>query len=152
MHRKLRSVFVLVGVLVAATATFAQKKPDFSGRWVVISPADQAGNEQSVKQDLTTLTTQHDSEGGGHDTTYKLDGSENRGVIRSHDEDLVTLSKAMWDGDKLSITSATTYPGGRKVDSKQVWSLNAEGQLVIEVTLTIAGNPPVKMTLLNQKK
>jgi hypothetical protein len=136
------SAVICLAVLVGV----AQLKPDFSGRWVVVTPVEGAGVEQIVKHDATTLSMTHASEGAEHATVYKLDGSENRNVISSHGQDVTTLSKASWSGNTLIITSATTYPDGRKLEQKQVWSLDG-GRLIIELTESMQGGPP-KMTVL----
>jgi hypothetical protein len=47
-----------VGLLLLQASFLAQEKPDFSGRWVVLAPADGAGSEQRVTHDrrANTLT------------------------------------------------------------------------------------------------
>ncbi len=151
MRQKLSFAFLAV-VALGVVAIAAQQKPNFSGRWVVVSPADAAGQEQVVTHDATTLTTGHASEGGGHGASYKLDGTESRNVLTSHGEPIVTLSKATWSGAQLTITSNTTYPDGRKRESKEVWSLDAEGRLVIEVNLTVSGQQPMTLKMVSVKK
>jgi hypothetical protein len=99
-----------VGILLAMAVTSAQEKPNFAGQWVLVSPAEGEGQEQTVTQDATTLTTAHASEGHGHRWVYKLDGTESRNVLVSHGNAVVTLSKASWDGNRLRIASDTTYP------------------------------------------
>ncbi len=143
---------VLAGIWLLVPVASAQQKPDFSGRWAIVSPSDHAGLEQVVKHDATTLSTSHESEGGGHASIYKLDGSESRNVIVSHGSDLVTLSKASWTGNKLTITSTTTYSDGRKLDQRQVWSLDSDGRLVIEVTESMQGRPPTTITMVHKKR
>ena len=53
-------VALSIGVLMVwgftITANGQTEKPDFSGRWVMVSPAEGAGQEQVIKQDATTLT------------------------------------------------------------------------------------------------
>jgi len=139
-------------VLFVAAVAGAQEKPNFSGTWVAISPAEAAGQEQNVRHTATTLSTGHESNGGGHGFTYKLDGSESRNELTVHDDPIVTLSKAAWDGNKVVITSATTYPDGRKLDSKETWSLDSEGRLIVEHTQTMTGQPPRSMTIVSTKK
>jgi hypothetical protein len=151
MHRSLSLVAVGVVALAGAVAG-AQSKPDFSGTWIIVTPAEAAGQEQQVQQTATTLTTGHASEGGGHAMTYKLDGTETRNVLTSHGEDIVSLSKAAWDGNKLVITTVTTYPDGRKLDAKQIWSLNAEGALVVEHTQAMAELKPTRLTVVHRKR
>lgn len=146
----LQSLFILF--IGACALTFAQAKPNFTGTWVAVSPAEAAGQEQEVRHTATTLSTGHASEGAGHHETYKLDGTESRNELTSHGEKIVTLSKAVWDGDKVVITGATTYPDGRKLESKQTWSMNSSGQLVIEFTETMTGQPARSMTIVSRKK
>jgi hypothetical protein len=151
MKRLPWTLFTLV-VLAGAVALSAQAKPNFSGTWVVVAPAEAAGQEEQVRHTETTLSTGHESEGGGHNATYKLDGSESRNELTSHGEKIVTLSKALWDGNKVVITSSTTYPDGRKLDSKQTWSMGSDGRLTIEMTQTMTGQPAQSMTLVHRKK
>ena len=139
-------------VLLGAASLAAQQKPNFTGTWIGVSPAEAVGQEQEVRHTATTLSTGHASEGGGHHATYKLDGSQSRNELTSHGEQIVSLSKAMWDGDKVVITSATAYPDGRKLESKQTWSMNSSGQLVIEFTETMTGQPARTMTIVSRKK
>jgi hypothetical protein len=143
---------LLAVFVIASLATSAQSKPDFSGTWVGVSPAEFAGQETQVRHTATTLSTGHAAEGGDHGATYKLDGSESRNQTPSHGEQIVTISKAVWDGNKIVITEASTYPDGRKSDSKSVWSIDGEGRLVIEHTRTIAGQTPFAVTLVHKKK
>jgi hypothetical protein len=123
-----------IGLLLGLAVISAQEKPNFAGRWVLVTPADRAGQEQTVTHDATTLTTAHASTGHGHRAQYKLDGTENRNVLVSHGSDIVTLSKASWHGNQLTIASDTTYPDGRKLATKQVWSLDADGRLTVDFT------------------
>lgn len=139
------------GTCLAVLAAVAQEKPDFSGRWMIVIPVESAGVEQVVKHDATTLSMSHASEGAEHAAVYKLDGSESRNVISSHGQDLTTLSKASWSGNTLIITSATTYPDGRKLEQKQVWSLDG-GSLVIELTEFRQGGSPLTTVLIHKKR
>ena len=148
-----RAVFAaVVAFALAVSVTFAQKKPDFSGRWVTISPADAAGQEQSYKQDAATLTTSHGAEGPDHVFTYDLSGKETRRTMTSHGETITTLSTATWDGERLVITEKTTDADGRQLDQKQTLSLDQQGQLVIDLTATMTGRPTQTMTLVHKKK
>ena len=149
MIRRLAVVTLLA--LAGAVTVAAHQKPNFSGTWTAISPADQAGNVIHVKHDGNTLTQSHAAEGPDHSTTYTLDGKETRSVMQSHGQDMVTLSTATWNNEKLTIVDRTTYPDGRKGEIKQVWSLDAKGQLVIEVTTNSAGQP-INVTVVHQKK
>lgn len=135
-----RHLLATLLVLVCASAVHAQKRPDFSGTWVGISPAENAGNEQVITQTATTITTRHGASGDDHVFTYRLDGSESRNAIGA----VVTIAKATWDGDRLVITDTTTYQDGRTVERKQVWSIDQKGQLVVELTRPIPGGTEMR--------
>ena len=142
----------IIGVwIVLAVVGLAQQRPDFSGRWLEISPR-QSSDPMIVRQDATTLSMRHGSEGGGeHAFTYRLDGVETRNPLslHSHDKSL-SVAKAEWVGSTLRITSSTTYSDGRKMNSVQDWSLNAGGRLVVEMTETTSGKS-VKQTVVFRK-
>jgi hypothetical protein len=135
------SVLMVLGFTI--TASGQTEKPDFSGRWVMVTPAEGAGQEQVVKQDATTLTIGPTPE--GQLVVYKLDGSENRIGLASG---VVMTSKASWTGNQLTITSTT--PSG--LDQKQVWSIDGEGKLVIDVQNTLAAQAPIKMTMTYKRR
>jgi hypothetical protein len=120
-------------VVLLGAALAAQQKPNFSGQWV---PVDREGRRQVVEHTATSLTIGDASARGGQRFVYKLDGSETRNVTPTHAGDIVTVSKAWWSGDALTLASATTYPTGRKRDDRQVWSLDKDGRLVVEHTQT----------------
>ncbi len=126
-----RILTAAVVLTVGATAQ-TQQKPNFSGHWVIVSPPEGAGDEQIVKQDEKTLSTEHASEGGGHKMIYQLDGVERRQALPSHGQEIVILATAAWEGDRIVINSRATYPNGMKTQSKEVWSLDAQGRLLID--------------------
>jgi hypothetical protein len=148
----LAAVVGSVGLLVGLGGLAAQEKPSFAGRWVLVSPAESAGQEQIVTQDGTTLTAEHAAEGHGHKSVYRLDGTESRNVLASHGSEIVTLSKASWTSDRLTIESHTTYPDGRKLHATAVWSLDAEGRLLIELTERGMRPSPTSTKLLYAKR
>jgi len=112
-------------------------RPNFSGRWTVIS-ADGAGQVEIVTQDAKTLTTEHASEGGGHKMTYQLDGVERRIAIPGRGVDITWLAAAAWDGDHIVITAKISYPNGMKMQTKEVWSIDEKGQRIVDYTESAA--------------
>ena len=141
------SAAVVIMVLAAGSLT-ARQKPNFSGTWVAVSPTEAAGQEQVVTQNETTLTRGHDSGGGGHAFTHKFDGTESRVVIHGN----VSVSTASWDGDKLVIVERATYHDGRKRNAKSVWSLNAQGELVVDFTAQFDGQPAKTMRIVSRRR
>ena len=127
-----RTLFVITLLTLAVAAQSAQKKPSFSGRWTSVSPKDSAGQVQVVTQDEKTLAIEELSKGGSRKMTYQLDGVERRLAIPGRGADISMLAKASWDGDHIVITTNTSYPNGMKTQAKEVWSIDAEGRLVID--------------------
>lgn len=134
-------------LLLLSGSLAARQKPDFTGTWVAVSPTEAARQVQTVKQTETTLTRGHDSSGGGHSFTYKFDGSESRFDIHG----TVTLATATWDGDKLVIVERAKFHDGRVRNAKFVWSLNTQGELVVEFTEQFNGQPAKTMRILSRR-
>jgi len=142
----------LVAVAATAVAVHAQSKPNFSGRWVVVSPEKGAGQEQTVKHDEKSLSTEHASEGAGHRMIYQLDGVERSNAIPARGTEITMLSKASWDGNRIVITTNTSYPNGMKTQAKEVWSLDAQGRLVIDFTESGPTGPGPAMKVIYVRK
>lgn len=130
----------------------AAQKPDFSGTWVAVSPQDVAGSEETITQDATTLTRGAPSTGGSQGTRYTLDGSPTRSVIRSRGQEVVTISRASWDQNRLVINESTTYPDGRVRKQRSILSLDADSHLVIEVEETMDGKPSRKAQMVMKRR
>ncbi len=142
----MRMTLVVVLVSVIAETTAAQGKPDFSGRWVLVNPAtasDIARDlvvRESFEAPVTVLTVERRSTGEVHIATYKIGLAEGRtGAITEDGRGPTRTTKsAMWDGDRLVIETGT-YSGARRQagpysEHDEVWSLDAQGRLVMIVT------------------
>jgi len=124
---------LVVAVIALTIGVGAQQKPNFSGRWVIVSPKEGAGREQIVTQTDKTLTTERvAAKGSERKMTYQLDGVERRLSMSSHGSEVVVLAKASWEADRLVIASIESYPNGMKTQTRDVWSLDAKGQLVVD--------------------
>ena len=130
----------------------AVQKPDFSGTWVAVSPEETVGSEEDITQDATTVTRGRASSGAGQSVRYTLDGSPTRHVVRSQGQEIVTISRASWDGDRLVINESTTYPGGRVRKQRSVMSLDESGQLLIDVEEMVDGKPRPKRQVVFKRK
>jgi hypothetical protein len=142
-----RVAAAVVSLLLLAGPLTARQKPDFTGTWVATSPAEAAGQVQTVKQTETTLTRGHDSSGGGHSFTYKFDGSESRFVIHG----TTTIATASWDNDKLVVVERSNYHDGRHRNARSVWSLNAQGELVVDFTEQFNGQPAKTTRIISRR-
>jgi hypothetical protein len=54
-------------------------------------------------------------------------------------ESIVILSKAVWNGNTLVLTTDTSYPNGMKTKAIENWSLDGKGQFIIDYTETAEG-------------
>jgi hypothetical protein len=151
MNMKMKTMLLVIGFSVfVGQGLRAQTTPNFSGRWVQVTPSAEAeggGSERTVTQDAATLTTEHPSEGGGHRQVYKLDG-ESRSTLGR----VEVVSKTVWDGARLVITSTATYPGDNKRESRQVWSLGTDGRLTIELLAKNPDGTTTEIRSVHQKK
>ena len=152
MRQRTSSFLAFASILALSMSGSGQQRPDFSGTWVAISPSHQAGVEEKVTHTPTELRVEHPSEGGHHALVYKLDGTETRLVQTSHGEQVVTLATATWESGKLLVEQTTTSPDGHKLEMKTLWSLDAEGQLVREVTVTADGESKPPLTVIARRK
>ena len=115
-------VVLLVGAIGVAAA---QSKPNFSGTWI-----DPEGNAETIVHDEKSIAFNHGSQGGHHEFTYKLDGTESRNVLKVHGtEQIVSIARARWEGPAIVIEESTTYPDGRKSEKRRTLSLNGSGEL-----------------------
>ena len=149
MRRSFHFLVVAVVLMFGAAASLAaQAKPDFSGKWVMdaaAAPADGGGgggrggrgggrggfgNEFTITQNAQTLTISRMQGDQTVTTVYNLDGSESKNMVagRGGGEPTAQVSKAMWDGAKLVVT--TTAPNG---EQKRVFAMEG-GNLTIETT------------------
>ena len=140
--------------VVGAPATLArmQQRPNFSGRWVIVEPPKGAGLEQIIKHDDKMLSKTPVSERGGPPVTYQLDGMEHRAVMSMGGEQIVSVTKALWEGNSLVVTILESYPNGMKLSIREVWSLDAQGRLVIDQTESAERQKPQVMKIVLQKK
>ena len=157
MRRALTVVAAAAFALSTATAALAQGKPDFSGKWTLdaaSAPAAPAaapagggggggrgggrggggglGQEFTAKQDANTLTITRQQGGNEVTATYKLDGSESKNTTQGRGGPQESTSKAMWEGNKLVITTTQDF-GGNSVERKMTLSMEG-GKLAVEQT------------------
>jgi len=145
---------ILAVVVLLLCAGCGRAKPDFTGTWVQTSnepipgpPVDpDLEPHMTVKQDASTLTSSvsHVSKSNrskkfkSGSTTFQLDGSEKRNGS--------TVSKTYWEGDTLVFMNDRFERGQLASTHKVVWSLDNNGMLVVENTLTTPGQAqPARM-------
>ena len=152
MRRRHSFVLGFAAVLALCPMASAQQRPDFSGTWVGISTSHQAGVEEKITHTSIELRVEHPAEDGHHALVYKLDGTETRQVQTSHGEEVVTLATATWKSGTLLLEQRTTSPDGHTLEMKTVWSLDAEGRLVREITVRVDGQAKPAVTVVARRK
>jgi len=145
-------VSVLFGVGLAG-----QGKPNFAGKWSLIQDAGAAGGmmvaaQMTATQDDKTLTVTTSSQMGEIKTVYNLDGSEAKSPLEFNGNSMDRVTKAAWDGAKLTLTTSASF-NGQAFETKQVWSLGADGNLMVESTRPDfqGGGAPVTTKLAYKK-
>ena len=143
MKRKLGMAAALVVAL--AVSGYAQKKPDFSGAWMVDTeksdpaPAPGAGpggggrgggmmGPLTIKQTANSISVENQGRQGMQTRTYKLDGSE-QDITFGH---MTAKARAHWDGDKIIIETLRRGQDGTPFTTSVTYSLNADGTLTAE--------------------
>lgn len=66
--------------------------------------------------------------------------------------EIVMISKAGWEGRTIVITTTTSYPNDMKTVEKEIWSINDQGQLVIDYTETAPGAASRALKVTHTKK
>jgi len=156
----MRRNFLIVAVVLmfGATASLAaQAQPDFSGKWTLdpaSAPAPPAGapaggggggggrgggrggggfgNEFTIAQNAKTLTLTRMQGDQTVTTVFNLDGSESKNTVQGRGGATEQVSKAVWDGAKLVVTT-TINAGGNNIEQKRVFAMEG-GNLTIETT------------------
>lgn len=162
--RRISFLTVAIAAAFLVAGLSAQGKPDFSGKWSLVVDPNAAppaggggggggrgggrggggggfcGQECTIAQDATTLTITRTTQAGEQKAVYKLDGSESKNAGRGGAE---VVSKAMWEGGKLTVTTAQPgRDGGPPTNVKTSVSMTG-GQMEVE---TDQGRGPQKQT------
>jgi hypothetical protein len=136
-------------------------KPDFSGTWVQASgpPTPGVPNDPdlepriTVKQEGSTLSSQvavisrsnPSKNFTGGVAKFQLDGSERRDASG-------TVSRTYWEGDTLVFATNRFRDAQLASTNTVVWSMDRNGMLVIEHTLTTPGqSKPARMKTVHKK-
>ena len=170
----MRRNFLVVAVVLmfgAAASLAAQAKPDFSGKWVAETPAAAPaagagggggrggggggrgggfGNEFTIAQNAKTLTITRTQGDQTVTTVYNLDGSESKNTVQGRGGATEQVSKAVWDGAKLVVTT-TINAGGNNIEQKRVFAMEG-GNLTIETTAPGRDGGPGTPTKITYKK
>jgi hypothetical protein len=125
--------------LFLSVSAFAQT-PNFAGKWTAVPDASSAGGgrgglgqEAVIKQDEKTLTITRTTQMGEFTSTYNLDGSESKNTLNFQGNAIEQLSKAKWNGGKLTVDTSMSFDGN-PVQLSMTLALDASGNLIVEST------------------
>lgn len=154
--RRSTALMSLAAVAVMASSAFAQAKPNFAGTWfIVVDSAAQAqaaagggggggrggrgggggmGQMFSAAQDDKMMTITRTQGQNEIKMVYNLDGSESKNTMpgRGGNPGMEQVSKAAWEGNTLVITRSQPMQDGAMTTIRQIWSLDAAGNLWLE--------------------
>ena len=151
--RRVLSALVVLTLVAGSAAMLAQtpSKPNFAGKWTLVpdpnSPAPTGrgrggglGQAFSIEQNDKTVTVISTGAQGETKAVYNLDGSDSKNPLNVNGNAIDRVSNVKWDGAKLVITTTTNF-NGNALESTQVWSLDATGNLLVESTSSFTGTP-----------
>ena len=155
MHRAFTAACVLA--LVSTTIASAQAKPNFAGKWALASPDGAAGGmtpaSMTVTQDDKTITLVAAGQMGEIKTVFNLDGTQAKSPIEIQGMSIDRVTKSAWDGNKLVLTTVSDFQG-QTFETKQIWTLGADGPLAIDSTRPDfqGGGAPITTKLVYKKQ
>jgi hypothetical protein len=162
-----RTSLSVAGLLLIAGSAFAQSKPNFAGKWVILpdSAVQQQGiarggaamgglsEEAIIEQDDKSLSISRNLAFGPTKTLFSLDGSETRQSLDIGNGNMVDLTMtAKWDGPKLHCSTLVNLQS-RSFEIVLNLSLDDKGNLVAEhITPAMSSNNPGGTEISKYKK
>jgi endonuclease YncB( thermonuclease family) len=109
-------------------------RPDFSGTWTTLTPADQAGEKLTITQNESSLSLQRASDRGGQTVVYKLEGTTSRALSTSHGP-IDIVAKSHWQNGAWIVDERQwLVPGEEATNIRRILWLDERGFLNLEVS------------------
>ena len=155
--RRMTAILSVAAVVLMAAGLVAQAKPSFAGEWKIAGDPDGGGgrggpgSDLTIGQDATAMTLEYRGDGQAPapvTLTYKLDGSVSKNPMagRGGGAPIEQVSKAMWAGNNLVVTT-TTGAG----EEKRTFSIEG-GYLVVETSAPARNGGAPNITKVTYKK
>ena len=153
--RRLTAMLSGTAVLLMAAGLAAQAKPSFAGEWKMMANPDAGGGRGGrpgadliITQDAASMTVDYPKAPAAMKLTCKLDGSESKNMMAGRGGAAPTeqVSKAMWSGNTLIVTT-TTGAG----EEKRTFSTDG-GYLVVETSARARNGGAQNVTRETYKK
>ena len=174
-RNRLHETWSIALIMLTAAGVAAQDKPDFSGRWILITPQQSDTDTPmalSVRQTLVRTTVRGDPmepffrditierqfETGTQSATLLIgvQGGTVSGLRADRSPNGPTAHHAVrWDGNALVFESGS-YTGQRPEtavwsERREVWSLEDDGRLRVAITKRSSGQGSTAVTLLYRR-
>jgi hypothetical protein len=139
------ALFLSAAALVFSAGVAQAQGKSFAGTWALAGDAAAApggrgggfgglGPEVTITQDAKVLTTSRTTPNGEVKSVYNLDGSESKNTTAGRGgAPMESSSKAKWEGDKLVITTTSSF-NGNSFERTMALSMDSMGMLVVEAT------------------
>jgi hypothetical protein len=158
--RRVTAILSVAAVVLMAAGLVAQAKPSFAGEWkIVADPAADGGggrgggpgSDLTITQGAAAMTLEYRAGGQAPapvKLTYKLDGSVSKNMMAGRGGGAPTeqVSKAMWAGNNLVVTT-TTGAG----EEKRTFSMEG-GYLVVETSAPARDGRAPNVTKVTYKR
>ena len=156
--RRVTAILSVAAVVLMAAGLVAQAKPSLAGEWKMVTDPDGGGGrgggpgmDLTITQGATAMTLEY--RGGGQAPapvkfTYKLDGSVSKNMMAGRGGGAPTeqVSKAMWAGNKLVVTTSTGAG-----EEKRTFSTDG-GYLVVETSAPARNGGAPNVTKVTYKR
>ena len=138
MRRNILVIVLVSFFSVAVNMSWAQGKPDFSGKWILDATSGAGagrggpttGVELTIKQDAKTLTLVRRVGDQTETEVFNLDGSETRDTVQTPAGPRERVLSTRWEGNKLTIIGMLNVDG-KTLQQNREMSMEG-GNLVIE--------------------
>jgi hypothetical protein len=155
--RHVTAILSVAAVVVLAAGLAAQARPSFAGEWKVVADPDSGGGrggpgiDLTITQSAAAMTVEYRADGQAPapaKLTYKLDGSVSKNTMAARGGGAPTeqVSKAMWAGNNIVVTT-TTGAG----DEKRTFSMEG-GDLVVQTSAPARDGRAPNVTKVTYKK
>ena len=171
MKRTILKLTLTLTAIISLSISYAQaQQTNFSGKWLINESQSSFGNRDKLavfKQlDIKQSTAQLDVTGTRFDdvpagtdkstnTKYITDGSKQTSILPNKRTMTATVN---WSKDGKTITRSSDYsepndPDTKSYESKEVWSLSADGRhLTLDRTINYSAGEPTVIKAIYDKQ
>jgi hypothetical protein len=155
--RRVTAILSVAAVVLMAAGLVAQAKPSFAGEWKIVADPDSGGGrggpgiDLTITQSATAMTVEYRAGGRAPapvKLTYNLDGSVSKNMTAGGGGGAPTeqVSKAMWVGNNIVVTTTTGAGEGKRTFSTE------GGYLVVQTSAPARDGRAPNVTKVTYKR